>query len=77
MAEQKGGQLAEDGQFALRSELGRLMRIARFARHDATYGAAVSAKTSEETGEKIIINPIDFGEIDDVDWDKATANFKT
>ena len=61
---------------AQRSELGELMRIARIARPDVLYDATVYAQTSETINEAII-NPIDFGEIDDVDWDKATANFKT
>ena len=35
---------------ALISELGKIMRISRFARHDSLYDASISAKTSDEVG---------------------------
>ena len=53
------------GKFALRSELGKLMRIARFSRPDAFYGASISAKTSESLG-RVVLNPIDIEVVSDV-----------
>ena len=57
--------VTDSAQFALRSELGGLMRIARISRPGAFYGASVSAKTFEAIGESIV-NPIDLEEIFDV-----------
>ena len=53
-AKQMGETLAKEGEFALRSELGKLMRIARVARPGALYDASVSAQTSETIAESII-----------------------
>lgn len=60
-ANQKGEPLTEDGEFALRSELGELMRIAPIAMPGSLYGASVSARTFEDVY-RAIGNPIDFEE---------------
>ena len=45
-----GEPLTESAQFALRPELGGLMRISRIARPDALYGASAPAQTFETIG---------------------------
>ena len=47
----------------------------RIARHGDSYGAAVSAQTSESIDESII-NPIDIEEIAEVNLTKSTGNIK-
>ena len=65
-ANKKGDPLTSEEQFALRSELRELMRIARIARTEALYDASVAARTFE-AAEETILNPIDFEEIVDLD----------
>ena len=60
------------GQFALRSELVKLMWIARFCRPDALYGSALPAKTFGDAG-PAILNPVDFGEVIGVNIAKAVG----
>ena len=62
--------LTESEPFALRPELVKLMRVARFSRLGALYGAWDSAQTFETIAETSV-NPIDFEEI--VDEDIAMA----
>ena len=62
MGAEKGGPLTSDGQFALSSELGRLMRIDRIARQGALYDASTSAPAFDGV-DQVIQNPIDFEEI--------------
>ena len=52
------------------------MRISRIVSHDALYYASVSAQTFEAIGETIIISPIDFGEIVNVNLTKSTGDIK-
>ena len=54
--------LTKQEQFALRSELGKLTRIARIARPCALRDASVSARTFESINETII-NLIDFNDV--------------
>ena len=60
-----GEPLTGEGAFALRSELRKLMRIARIARPVALYDASFSAQTFENIDESIIY-PIDFAEVVEV-----------
>ena len=53
-----GEPLADEEQFTLRSDTGRLMRIDRIAWPDALRGASVSLQTFGPNDEAII-NPID------------------
>ena len=65
--------LTLEEQFALRSELGELIRIARIARPDALYGASVSAQAFGSVGESVI-NPNDFDAISVVNLTKDIRN---
>ena len=47
---QMRGHITHEEQFALMSELCKLMRIARISRHGALYGASISAQTFEAAG---------------------------
>ena len=51
--------LRMEGQFALRSALGELMRIGRIARRGVSYDAWASAQTFEMINESIF-NPVEF-----------------
>ena len=50
------------------------MRIARIARPYSLYDASVSAQTSE-ADDQVILNPIDFDEIFDVNLTNEAGNF--
>ena len=52
-SKKKEEHLTPGEQFALRSELGKLMRIARISRPDALRGASVQAQTFDEDEETI------------------------
>ena len=56
-------------QFALRSELGELMRISTIERPGALYGALVLSQTFETVGESIVM-PIDSEEIGDMNSER-------
>ena len=58
-------------QFTLRTEMGKLMRAARIARPDSLYEASVSGPIFA-TIEESVVNPIDVGEIVDVNLARAT-----
>ena len=75
MGAEKGGPLTSDGQFALSSELGRLMRIDRIARQGALYDASTSAPAFDGV-DQVIQNPIDFEEIVNVNLASPAGNFK-
>ena len=51
------------------------MRIARIAMADALFGASVSARTFEAVG-KVVLNPIDRGEVIDANIAKAVGGIK-
>ena len=67
LTEKEGAE--DEQQFALRSELWELMRIARFATPGELRGASVLAGTFEAIGESVI-NPSDSAEVDDVNVTK-------
>lgn len=64
VARKMGDPLTEADQFALRTELGKIMRTPKIARQGALYESSASSQTFETTGEAIV-NPIDFVEIAD------------
>ena len=74
-AKKMGEPLTREAQVALRSELGKLMRIARISRHCALYDASISAQTSEAAGH-VVLNPIYSDEVIDVNMAKTTENPK-
>ena len=62
-----GEPLTPEEQFALRSEIGKMMRISRIPGNDALYGAPISAQNLDgDGGGQVILNPIDCGEVTDV-----------
>ena len=67
--------LTHDEQCALRSGMGRLMRVARIARRDALYDATIAAQTCEAVG-KVLLYPIDFEGVVDVDIATSIKNIK-
>ena len=74
--ETNGRSSAEEEPFALRSELGKLIRFDRIGRHDALYDASASSRNFE-TIDGAIINPVDFEVISAVIATKATAAAKS
>ena len=70
-----GEPLTPDEQYALRAELGKLLRIGRISRPGALYDTEISAQTSEASGH-VILNPIDFDEACALNITKATENLK-
>ena len=68
-----GEPLTEEEQFALRSELRKLMRISRISSPGELYDASVSAHTFE-TINGTIINPISFDEAVDANLAKECGN---
>ena len=59
MGKEMNERLIHAEKLALGSELGKLLRIARIARHGALYEASISGKTSEAAGH-VVLNPSDF-----------------
>ena len=71
-AQQMNEPLTESAQFKLRSELGKVIRIAIIARPGVTHDASASVQTFETMGGPIV-NPIDFEELDDVNVARAAS----
>ena len=75
LEKQMGDPLTHGWEFALISELGKLMPSARIDRHYALYDASISARTIDAV-DQAIGNPSDFGEVCYVRISKATDDIK-
>ena len=74
-AKQMGEPLALGAPLALSSELGKLMLVDRIPSPDALYGASILAQTFEPSPQ-VVLNPIDFADVTDVNIAKSVKNIK-
>ena len=74
-AKAKGRTFKTRIQFALRSELWKLIWISRIALPGALYDASISVQTCGEV-EQGILNPVDIDNLVDVNIAKSTADIK-